>query len=719
MEFIEILTLRGPNYWSRRTVIEALVDIGELRNTPSNAVAGLYDRLTNWLPTLVEHRCGVGEHGGFLLRVREGTYAAHILEHVAIELQGLAGTPVGFGKAREMSRPGVYKVAFRYENEDVGHACLLAARELVLAAFHDLPFDIAGTVQRLHDLADDAVLGPSTGAIVKAAQARGIPSLRLTNGSLVQLGQGACQRRIWTAESDGTSVIAEGIASDKDMTKRLLRECGVPIPEGRGVSSAADAWVAAKEIGPPVVVKPLDGNHGRAVFTNLSEQAEIEAAFDFAAVEGSGVIVERFVLGNEHRLLVVDGRMVAAARGEAAWIVGDGRSTIEQLVASQLNADPRRGLSDEFPLNFVELDAVPYTEMRRQGFPPGSVPPRGKRILVQRNGNVAFDVTDDVHPDTAAVVAQAARVVGLDIAGIDLVAEDIRSPLGAQGGAIVEVNAGPALHMHLKPASGQKRPVGEAIVESLFPNGAVGRIPIVCVTGTGGQQRVAHLIARLLGSSAGCVGLTCQDGSFLGRRRLSRGRHADAPSARKMLMNPTVQAGVFEADALGILREGLGFDRCDVAVVMGIDPHAAVPEHFIATPQDMVAVLRCPVDIVPPAGHAVLNAADPLVAEMAALCDGAVVFFAPAPDQPVLAAHCARGGRAVSVCDGHVALLEGTATLPVVAITACLAPGAAGTDAILAATATAWSLGILPNDMAACLRDARAAPLVRDSDEAA
>ena len=704
MEFLEILTLRGPNFWSRRTVIEALVDIGELRDTPSTAVAGLYERLTGWLPSLVEHRCGVGEHGGFLLRVREGTYAAHILEHVTIELQGLAGTPVGFGKARETTRPGVYKVAVRYKNEQVGRACLEAARDVVLAAFHDLPFDIAATVKRLHDLADDVCLGPSTGAIVQAAEDRGIPSIRLTTGSLVQLGYGARQRRIWTAESDATSAVAEVIASDKDMTRRLLQECGLPVPRGRNVRSPADAWVAAQEIGPPVVVKPLDGNHGRAVFTNLTEQAEIEAAYGFAAVEGTGVIVERFVLGNEHRLLVVGGKLVAAACGEAAWIVGDGKSTIEQLVTDQLNADPRRGWSDEFPLNFVELDAITYAEMRRQGFPPGSVPKRGKRILVQRQGNVAFDVTDRVHPDTAAVVAKAARAVGLDIAGIDLVTEDIGSPLGPQGGAIVEVNAGPALHMHLKPASGEKRPVGEAIVESLFPDGATGRIPIVCVTGTTLQDAVARLVARIVGSTTPRVGLTCADGSYFAGRRLESGNRADAPSARKLLMNPTLEAGVFAADAEGILREGLAFDRCDVAVITDISADAQFPAHFIATPQDVVAVLRCPVDIVPPTGFAVLNAADPLVAAMAGWSDGPVVFFAASPDHPVLAAHCAGGGRAVSVCDGRIALLAGSEVTPVLAADQCLHIGVGERiETVLAATAAAWSLGILPNDIAACL----------------
>lgn len=701
MEFLDILTLSGPNFWSRRTVIEAWVDLGDLRNTPSTTAEGLYERLTTWLPGLWEHRCGVGEYGGFLSRVREGTYAAHILEHVTIELQTLAGTPVGFGKARETSTPGVYKVAIRYEHADVGRACLLAARDLVLAAFHGTPFDVAATVERLHALADDVCLGPSTGAIVSAAQARGIPTMRLTTGSLVQLGQGACQRRIWTAESDGTGAIAEVLASDKDMTKRLLQECGLPIPEGRSVRNPADAWAAAQEIGPPVVVKPLDANHGRAVFTNLSKQSEIETAYGFAAVEGTGVIVERFVPGNEHRLLVVGHRLIAAARGEAACIVGDGHSTIEELVASQLNADPRRGLSDEFPLNFVELDAVTYAEMGRQGYPPGSVPRRGVRVLVQRNGNVAFDVTDEVHPDTAAVVARAARVIGLDIAGIDLVTEDISKPLGPQRGAIVEVNAGPALHMHLKPATGQKRPVGEAIVDHLFPGDVTGRIPIVCVTGGTATTRIAHMITSLLQANGSRVGLGCALGSFVQGRPTARGPGGDAASARALLMNPLIDTAVFESALLSIVREGLAMDRCDVAVVTRLPGAEDVGQRFIETDADVAAIARCPVDIVPATGTAVLQADDPLVAAMAELCAGSVILWTATPQDAALQAHVAAGGRAVSLQDGQVVLRSGSSATPVFDATGCADEVLV---AVLASSAAVWALGILPNDLTACLK---------------
>ncbi|MDB5612611.1 MAG: cyanophycin synthetase [Devosia sp.] len=346
IEIINTMALRGPNIWTYRPIIEAWVDIGDLEDSPSNTIPGYYERLTGMLPGLVEHRCGVGEPGGFLQRLREGTWPAHIMEHVMIELQNLAGVQTGFGKARETSTRGVYKVVVRARHEHVSRLALTSARDLVMAAMEDRPFDVAAAVQEMRELADSVALGPSTACIVEAANDRRIPSIRLNEGNLVQLGYGARQRRIWTAETDGTSAIAEGISSDKDLTKSLLASCGVPIPEGRVVDSEEDAWEAAEEIGTPVVVKPTDGNHGRGVSTDLNTRSEIDAAYRLARDEGSDVIVEKFIRGNEHRLLVVGGRMVAAARGEAAAVVGDGTSTIAQLIDSQINTDPRRGTTE-------------------------------------------------------------------------------------------------------------------------------------------------------------------------------------------------------------------------------------------------------------------------------------------------------------------------------------------------------------------------------------
>jgi cyanophycin synthetase len=703
IEILRIVPLRGPNVWTYRPAIEAWVDIGDLEDFPSNTLPGFYERLTTWLPALIEHRCGVGERGGFLQRLREGTWAAHILEHVTLELQNLAGQRTGFGKARSTSTRGLYKVVVRSRQDEVTRACLDAASQLIMAAIEDHPFDVAETVDRLRDIADTHCLGPSTACIVEAATERRIPSIRLTDGNLVQLGYGARSRRIWTAETDQTSAIAETIAGDKDLTKRLIASCGVPVPEGRIVVSPVDAWEAANDIGMPVVIKPSDGNHGRGVTSELTTREDIEAAYHLAARHGSEVIVERFVCGNEHRLLVVGGRVVAAARGETAWVTGDGRSTVAQLVDSQLNSDPRRGCTEDYPLNRIRIDedAAIKLDLTRQGVASDSIPAEGRKILIQRNGNVAIDVTKQMHPSVAATVALAARVVGLDIAGIDLVAEDITRPLEEQGGAIVEVNAGPGLLMHLKPAEGTPQPVGRAIVDYLFPNDNSGRIPIVGITGSRGKTMVARLLAGLLQLSGKLTGLACSDGSFVGQRRVDKTDGANWQAAHRTLINRAVEVAVLETGARGIVAEGLAYDRCQVAVVTNIDPAAQVADHYIETPEQMINVLRTMVDVVLPDGVAVLNAADPSVAPLAPLCDGEVIFFGVDGANPVIVEHCAQGRRAVFIRDGGLVLRTGDTETPLPKLASIqAASGGAGSflaDNILAAAAAAWALGIAPD----------------------
>ncbi|MBF8177945.1 cyanophycin synthetase [Herminiimonas contaminans] len=703
IDIIDVLSLRGPNIWTYRPVLEAWVDIGDLEDFPSNTIPGFYERLTAWLPSLVEHHCGVGVHGGFLMRLREGTWPGHIMEHVMIELQNLAGMQSGFGKARETSKRGVYKVVVRARHEEVSRAALFAARDLVMAAIQDKPFDVKATVDNLRDILESVALGPSTGCIVDAATDRRIPSMRLNEGNLVQLGYGARQRRIWTAETDQTSAIAETISSDKELTKTLLQSCGVPVPEGRIVNSVADAWDAAESIGLPVVVKPLDGNHGRGVSTNLNNQKDIEAAFLLAEQESSDVIVERFVRGNEHRLLIIGGRLVAAARGEEASIVSDGVSTISELINSQLNSDPRRGSSEDCPLNLILIDEaddprVVLLELARQGYTTESIPPAGETILVQRNGNVAFDVTDQVHPSVAAAASLAARIVGLDIAGVDLVAEDISRPLEEQGGAIVEVNAGPGLLMHLKPADGPARPVGRAIVDHLFAEDQNGRIPIVGVTGSNGTTVVSRLIAWLLHLQGKYVGLACRDGLFLHQRHVKQKKSDNWQATRQVLLNRMVEAAVFENSSKAILSEGLAYDWCQVGVVTNIDPDDKLPEFYIEDADQMTKVARTQVDIVLPDGVAVLNAADARVAEFAALCDGSVIFFAVAPSTPVIVAHQAEGGRSVYVRDGNIVLATGKEE---VVVSAAQERADLNIENSLAAIAAAWALGVSPDLMRA------------------
>jgi len=464
IQLLRINYLRGPNIWTYRPVLEVWLDLGELEDFPSHLLPGFTPRLLAMLPALEEHHCGVGERGGFIQRLHEGTWAGHILEHVVIELLNLAGMPTGFGQTRSTSQRGVYRMVFRARDEQVARTALRCGHRLLMSAINDEPFDLASAVEEVRGNIDDYYLGPSTAAIVGAASDRRIPHIRLNEGNLVQLGYGAAQRRIWTAETDLTSAIAEGISRDKDLTKSLLKSCGVPVPEGQVVTTTEAAWEAAEDIGLPVVIKPTDGNHGRGVSLDLSSREDVDNAFKLAAQHGSEVLVERYIRGDEHRILVVGGKVVAAARGESAWVMGDGTSTIIQLIDSQLNTDPRRGTTEDFPLNriAIEDDDVVQLDLQRQGLTPQSVPAQGRRVLIQRNGNVALDCTDQVHPDVAYLVGLAARVVGLDIAGVDVVAEDISKPLLAQGGAIVEVNAGPGLLMHLKPApprgQGHRRP---------------------------------------------------------------------------------------------------------------------------------------------------------------------------------------------------------------------------------------------------------------------
>ena len=663
----DIITLRGPNMWTYRPVLEAWVDLGELEDFPSNKIPGFYERLSAWLPSLIEHRCSYEEHGGFMRRVQEGTWAGHILEHVTLELQNLAGLPGGFGKTRETSERGVYKVAVRAWHEEVTRTALYNARDLIMAAINDTPFDVATTIADLSDMVDSKCLGPSTASIVDAADEREIPTIRLLDdGNLVQIGYGAAMRRIWTAETDRTSAIAETISRDKDLTKSLLESCGVPIPEGREVSSAEDAWEAAEDIGLPVCIKPVDGNHGRGVFIDVKTKEEIEKAYKIAVEEGSGVLVERSIPGTEHRMLVIGGKLVAANRGDMVMVTGDGKSTVTELIASQVNSDPRRGPTELHPLSNIRIDSAARMELERQSLSADSVPAKDREVLIQRNANHAFDVTDEVHPETAALVSLAARVIGLDIAGIDLVAEDISKPLSAQGGAIVEVNAGPSLLMHLKPGIGKPRPVGKAIVDNLFAPNESGRIPVVGITGTHGKTTVAKLVTHLIYMSGKRVGLACSDGVHLDRRHVQKTDAATWAGGHRLLLNRGIDAAVIENGARTILGEGLAYDRCQVGIVTNInidaenlsrwDVHPSGGEYFTTFRN----TYRTQVDVVLKSGYAVLNACDPVVADMAELADGEVILFAADPTNPAMAAHLAAGKRGVIVREGRIAITTGT-----------------------------------------------------------
>ncbi|WP_313030705.1 cyanophycin synthetase [Massilia alkalitolerans] len=702
IKFLRVTHLRGPNIWTYRPVIEAWLDIGELEDFPSNTLPGFTERLTAWLPGLVEHRCGVGSRGGFLERLRDGTWAGHILEHIVLELQNMAGMKTGFGKTRSTGQRGVYKMAFRTRDEIVGRAALEAGHRLIMAAINDTPFDMAATVQGLTELVDRYCLGPSTAHIVDAATDRRIPSIRLTEGNLVQLGHGAAQRRIWTAETDRTSAIGEGIASDKDLTKTLLASCGVPVPEGALVRSAEEAWEEAQDIGLPVVVKPVDGNHGRGVTLNLMSEAEVTAAYAIAAEAGdsSAVLVERFIPGNEHRLLVVGREVVAAASGESLWVTGDGRQTVLQLCDSQINTDPRRGESEEHPLGRVNPhDSEIMLDLKRQGLTPDSRPQAGQKVLIQVNGNVADDVTDLVHPSVAHAAALAARIVGLDIAGIDLVCEDISRPLEEQRGAIIEVNSSPGLLAHIKPASGQPRNVGKAIVDHLFAQEETGRIPVVGVTGTLGTSLIARLVGCLVHITGKHVGVANGEGLYLDARQVSNRDSTGFEAGQRLLINRTVQTAVFESNARSILSAGLPYDRCLVGIVTDMEGLADVAEFHINDQDALRNVIRSQVDVVLSEGTAVLNAANEQVAALAELSDGRVIFYALDENNPTVANHRAQGERVVFVRDNRIVLAEGFDTEDVLLDLARIPPATVKhPDSVLAAVAAAWALGV-PSDL--------------------
>jgi len=663
MEIRKVLTLRGPNIWANFPVIEAWVDLGVWKDRSSDAIPGFNDRLMAWLPTLVEHRCSIGERGGFFQRLSRGTYLAHILEHVVLELQTLAGVGVGFGRARETSEEGVFKVVFRFREEKLARACLTSARELIMAAAQDLPFDVTATVERLREMAEQNLLGPSTNSIVEAARDRNIPFRRLNDHSLIQLGYGSKMRRIRASETDQTGSIAESIAQDKDLTRTLLQAAGVPTAQGYPVSSVEDAWETAEYIGVPVVVKPRDGNQGRGVTTNLTTKEQVAAAYAAALEESSSVIVEKFAVGNDYRLLVVGGKLVAASRREPAQVMGDGRHTIAEPVEIE-NRDPRRAEHHSNILSKIHIDEIAVNTLKDQGFTADSVPPAGSMVLIRRNANLstggtAIDVTELVHPEVAARAVDAAKVVGLDIAGIDVIAADITKPLEEQAGIVVEVNAAPGLRMHLAPSAGEPRDVGEAIVDMMFEPGNSGRIPVAAVTGTNGKTTVTRFLAHVLRGTGKTVGMTCTDGIYINDRRIDSDDCSGPTSAGCVLMNPNVEMAVFETARGGILRAGLGFDECDVAIVTNVGDGDHLGLNYINTVEDLAKVKRVIVDVVGENGTAVLNATDPLVVAMAPYCQGSVLYFAIDGNLPVIRQHRAEGGRAVFVKGKTVILAEG------------------------------------------------------------
>jgi cyanophycin synthetase len=634
MEFRKVRALRGPNIWASFPVLEAWLDLGALKDSPSDELPDFSERLKRWLPTLVEHRCSVGTRGGFFERLRRGTYQAHIIEHVCLELQTLAGTEVGFGRTRETSEDGVYKVAIEYDNEELARACLESARELCLAAVHGRPYDVSAEVARLREVARRTALPPGVAAVLAVARSRKVPVLPLGAPGLYQFGHGVHQRRVWNCCTDATGAVADGVARDWVLTSVLLRAAGVPIPSGCVVENAEDACRAAEEMGFPVVIRPRRGNDSRHFGRNLTTADEVRAAYAAAQVETSSILLERQATGQDFRFLVVGSRVVGVARRDG------GRS----------------------------------------------------------KGAPGVDVTAAVHADVAARAVDAARALGLEIAGIDIVTPDVSRPLEESGGMVVGVQPRPGLGMHLCQPQGKPHPVAEAVVEHLFPPGLPARVPIVAVTGVNGKTTTTRLIAHIIARSGRLAGMTCTEGIYIDGRRIEPGDCSGPLSARAVLQNPKVEAAVLETARGGILRAGLGFDQCDIAVVTNIGEGDHLGICDIDNTEQLSRVKRTVVEAVAPHGTAVLNAADTLVAGMAAYSPGTVLYFTPDARNPVLEAHRAANGRATFVRDRHIVLAEGAHEIRLVPLerVPLTHGGRVGfqVENALAAAGAAWCLGV-------------------------
>jgi cyanophycin synthetase len=692
MEVTRLRALRGPNLWSRHTAVELVVALDEHERS-IDRMPGFESRLRARFPHIGPIR-PIGHEGPLA--------TAHALEFALLRLQAEAGCGVTFSCTTPTMQPGVYRVVCEYTEEAVGRLAVEIVQALYQAALDDQPFDIDEALTRLRGLDEDIRLGPSTGSIVRAAVARGIPYRRLTDGSLVQFGWGSRQRRIQAAEIDRTSAIAESIAQDKELTKTLLTAAGVPVPEGFSVDTLEEAQAAMDKLGGAVVVKPRDGNQGRGVTVGIASRDHLEIAFRAAMEHGSAVLVERFVAGHDHRLLVVGDRLVAAARREPPHVIGDGVHTVGQLV-DRVNADPQRGDGHATSLSKIRIDEIAHARLGIQGHRIDAVPAPGARVILRNNANLstggtATDVTDEVHPELAARAVEAARMIGLDICGVDVVCETVHQPLEAQGGAVVEVNAAPGLRMHIHPSYGHGRDVGEAIIRTMFGDHDDARIPVVAVTGTNGKTTTVRLTASLLAAAGLRVGMTNTDGVFVNGLQLDTGDCSGPRSARNVLMHPDVDAAVLETARGGLLREGLGFDRCKVAIVTNVGKGDHLGLNFVDTVEELAVLKRVIVQNVGEDGVAVLNAADARVAQMARVCTGEVTFFARDPGIAVMTEHRARGRRTVCVADGDIVAAEGRREIRRIPLgTVPLTRGGAlhfQVDNVLASVAAAWALGL-------------------------
>jgi cyanophycin synthetase len=674
MKIIRTQTLRGPNYWSirRDKLIVMRLDLEDLAEKPSNEIPGFYEGLIDVLPSLVEHYCSPGYRGGFFERVRTGTYMGHIIEHIALELQELAGTPVGFGRTRGTSTPGVYNVVFEYVDEQAGRYAGRAAVRLCQSLVDTGTYskeELAQDLADLRDLCNNAALGPSTETIVKEAQARNIPWLLLSARSMVQLGYGVHQKRIQATLSSFSGILAVELACDKEGTKTILKDGGIPVPRGTVIQYLDELPAAIEEVGGfPIVIKPLDGNHGRGISIDVKNQQEAEEAYDLASAASKtrSVIVERYYKGSDHRILVINGKVAAVAERIPAHVVGDGRSTVEELIEIT-NRDPNRGDGHANVLTKITIDKTALNVLGKQGYELTSILPQGAIAYLRATANlstggIAVDRTDEIHPENVWIAQRVAKLIGLDIAGIDVVTDDIRKPLKEVDGVIVEVNAAPGFRMHVAPSRGLPRNIAAPVIDMLFPPGTPSRVPILAITGTNGKTTTSRLISHICRQTGKVVGFTTTDGVYIDDYLVEKGDNTGPYSAGMILKEPTVEIAVLETARGGILRSGLAFNQCDVGVVLNVAAdHLGIGD--IDTIEQMAKVKSVVAEVVSAEGYAVLNADDPLTVSMAEKVKGRVAYFSMSPDNPIIHDHIRRGGMAAIYENGYLSILEGEWTL--------------------------------------------------------
>lgn len=664
MRILDIKAMRGPNYWSirRHKLIVMKLDLEEMEEMPSNKIPGFTERLEKMLPTMYEHHCSEGGPGGFFNRVREGTWMGHVAEHIALEIQSLAGMECGFGRTRSTGEHGVYNVVFSYMEEKVGVFAAKAAVRIVEALAKGEEYNLDEDIQTMREIREDERLGPSTGSIVEEAIKRKIPWIRLNRHSLVQLGYGINQRRVQATVASTTSSIAVEIACDKEETKNLLEAASIPVPRGRIVYDEESLDTAVKRIGYPVVLKPVSGNHGRGATINVQDWEQAVEALATAKRVSRGVIVEKFITGYDYRLLVVNYKFIAAAKRTPAMITGDGKSTVEELIKT-VNADPRRGYGHEKVLTAIKIDDMTLGMLAEKNLSLKSVLKKGEELHLKKTANLSTggtstDVTELVHPYNVFLAERIARIIGLDICGIDIMSPDISQPLHENGGAVLEVNAGPGFRMHVAPSEGLPRNVAEPVVDMLYPPGSSARIPIVAVTGTNGKTTTTRLIAHIVKTMGYKVGFTTTDGIYIQNRMVEQGDCTGPLSAEFVLKDPTVDFAVLECARGGILKAGLGFHNCDTAIVTNVAAdHLGLKD--INSIEDMARVKGVVAESTLPSGYAILNADDDLVYDMRKSLECNIALFSLDENNPRIKKHCEAGGVAAIVENGYITICKG------------------------------------------------------------